>query len=43
MNNEEKGILFSEEYQKSLKAQFCYADQIQNMGSGSFLKIPAVH
>ena len=38
MNNEEKGILFSEEYQKSLKAQFCYADADPEHGERLFFE-----
>ncbi len=36
MNNEEKGILFSDKYQKSLKAQFCYADSDPEHGERLF-------
>ena len=41
--NTEHGILFSDEYQKSLKAQFCYADADPTHGKRLFLKIPEDH
>ena len=38
MNKEEKGILFSDEYQKSLKAQFCHADSDPEHGERLFFE-----
>ena len=36
--SEEKGILFSDEYQKGLKAQFCYADADPEHGERLFFE-----
>lgn len=41
MNTEQNGILFSDEYQKSLKEQFCYPDADPVHGERLFLKTPA--
>ena len=36
--NEEKGLLFSDDYQKSLKEQFCYADADPKYGTRLFFE-----
>ena len=36
--NEKNGVLFSDEYQKSLKEQFCYADADPEHGSRLFFE-----
>lgn len=36
--NEKNGVLFSDEYQKNLKEQFCYADADPEHGSRLFFE-----